>query len=535
MGGEGLKPGEIIAGYQVKRCLGVGGVGEVYLVVHLQLDKPFALKLLLREHADDPQFQARFTREMRTVSALDDHQNIVASTNAGITDGRAWLVMQYIDGQDGVRALAAAPSGLPPSEVVALAGAVASALDYAHRRGFVHRDVKPANILLGRDGRVYLTDFGIAKAVADPHPITTDGVPLTWAYASPEQIDGKDLDGRSDQYSLACTIQTLLTGQTPFQDLPLAARAANTPRRPSHDNARLPHPVDDVLAQAMATDPANRYPDCASFARALRTASGADPGTASGARRTAVGGTTIRNPQPTLPDRIGRAATTQAPTTPTPRRFRRPLMVGAAVLVLAGALLLWQLLAPSGGGTPTAPSAESTTGSTGSISTGSVSTAESVTSTADSSLAGGAGAAATVPAGSSPVVPLADVLDPAQPIGSGRSADQPVAGAPTITMGPRNCANGDQRLTVDVGPGLQRVTGTFLMSDDADPDTRTQVTVITHGVAGQPQTIAPRTGVTIAANVAGADSVVIELATAGSGTCGADDYQVFLTNALAYR
>ena len=133
------------------------------------------------------------------------------------------------------------------------------------------------------------------------------------------------------------------------------------------------------------------------------------------------------------------------------------------------------------------------------------------------------------------VVPLENLLDPQPPTRSGTSADARVSGAAAIALGPRNCPNGTQKYSVDLGSGLERITGTFLMSDDADPSTRTQVTVVADAVTVAEQTVAPRAGATIDVDVSGTRDLVIELATAGSGTCGSDDYLIFLTNAQAYR
>lgn len=511
MGGHGFKPGDVFAGYEVVRRLGEGGAGEVYLVRHAQLNKQFALKVLIPHKANNPEFEARFTREMRTVSALDGHSNIVASTNAGVTGDRPWLVMEFIDGRDAVTVLSAESSGLPVADVVHIAQSVGSALDYAHGQGFIHRDVKPGNILIRNDGHVFLTDFGIARAIIDPDPITTDGIPATWAYASPEQLNGQQLGGRSDQYSLAATVHTLLTGRTPFQNA-LAARAANDPPRPSHVNARLPPAVDAVVGRAMATDPSKRFADCASFALALQEAA-----TSSG--REDPGQDTLRS-MPGVSS-VRTIAATQLeplpPDRPNPTRPRWPLFIGGvAALVVAAAGTGIVLAGPDSGMASSNPAA---------------------TSSADTGLPAVSGGRSVTAAAASPaaVSPLADVLEPPLPTSSGRSADQPIAGAPTINLGPRNCANGVEQLTVDVGSGLERITGTFLMSDDADSTTHTQVTVIADGARGEPQTITPRSGVTIDSRVSGAGAVVIELATAGSGSCGSDDYEVFLTNSQAFR
>jgi len=215
-----LFPGEVFAGFVIERELGAGGMGVVYLARHPRLPRRVALKLLRTELGADPSFVARFQREAETVARLD-HPNIVAIDDSGAL----WISMRFIDGSTAAGALAEYQGGMPPERAVHIVEKVAAALDFAHRHHIVHRDVKPANILLtvGDDGdheRVYLTDFGVAKAMgeieAQATALTTAGnVVATLDYAAPEQIEGQSLDGRCDVYALGCVLYKLLTGAIP--------------------------------------------------------------------------------------------------------------------------------------------------------------------------------------------------------------------------------------------------------------------------------------------------------------------------------
>jgi len=206
-----LRPGEVFAGFVIERELGAGGMGVVYLARHPRLPRRVALKLLRTDLGSDPSFVARFQREADTVARLD-HPNIVAIDDSGAQDGMLWISMRFIDGDTAAGALAAYVDGMPPERAVHIIEKVAAALDFAHRKQVVHRDVKPANILLTDSDdddaeRVYLTDFGVAKAIGEIEMqatalTTAGGVVATLDYATPEQIEGKPLDGRCDVYAL---------------------------------------------------------------------------------------------------------------------------------------------------------------------------------------------------------------------------------------------------------------------------------------------------------------------------------------------
>jgi serine/threonine protein kinase len=287
MPGMSLRPGELFAGYTIERELGSGGMGAVYLARHPRLPRSDALKLLRTELCDDPNFVGRFEREADTVAQLD-HPNIVAVYDRGSADGQLWISMRFIDGTTADRALAGYDGGMPPERAVRIVARVASALDYAHRKQLLHRDVKPANILLaaGSDDddeseQVFLSDFGVAKAMGAAADriaslTTTGSVVATLDYASPEQIKGQPLDHRTDIYALGCVLYKLLTGRVPFPGDSIAARVyghINSPARPPSTLVEgLPVGFDDVVATAMAKDPDDRYPSCRALAQAAAVA-----------------------------------------------------------------------------------------------------------------------------------------------------------------------------------------------------------------------------------------------------------------------
>jgi serine/threonine protein kinase len=280
-----LQPGEVFAGFTIVRELGAGGMGVVYLARHPRLPRQVALKLLRADLGADPSFVERFRREAEIVAELD-HPAIVPVDDTGAERGRLWLSMPFIDGSTADRALADSPGGLPADRVVHIVDRVASALDFAHRRNLIHRDVKPANILLspgaeGEPERVYLSDFGVAKGFGElearsPALTVAGGVVATIDYAAPEQIEGRPLDGRCDVYALGCVLFKLLTGDIPFHGDNLGAkvyaRLHQDPPLVSHLRPALPREIDAVVARALEKDRDKRFQTCRDLAAAVRGA-----------------------------------------------------------------------------------------------------------------------------------------------------------------------------------------------------------------------------------------------------------------------
>ncbi|MEV6359756.1 ADP-ribosylglycohydrolase family protein [Nocardia asteroides] len=276
-----MRRGDVFAGFVVERELGRGGMGAVYAARDRRLPRLTALKLMHRDLFADHEIRTRFEREADLVAQLD-HPNIITVYDRGLEEERLWIAMQFVDGVD---AAAVPTAQLGTDRIAQILAQTASALDYAHRQGVLHRDVKPANILLSRtagvgagfDERVVLTDFGIAKLLDDTGGLTRTGqFTATIAYASPEQLSSAPLDHRGDQYSLACTVFRLLTGTGPF-DAPNPATVMlghlnAVPPRASTHRAAVPPAVDTVLAKAMAKEPARRFASCSDFAAAFAEA-----------------------------------------------------------------------------------------------------------------------------------------------------------------------------------------------------------------------------------------------------------------------
>jgi serine/threonine-protein kinase len=271
-----LADGATFAGYTIIRLLGAGGMGEVYLAAHPRLPRQDALKVLPASVTTDREFRERFEREADMVAALWN-PHIVGVHDRGEYDGQLWIAMDYVEGTDAAELLRDHPQGLPPADVLTIVNAVADALDYAHDRHLLHRDVKPANILVSRpesgERRILLADFGIARRDDDTSGLTATNMTVgTVSYAAPEQLMGSDLDGRADQYALAATAFHLLTGAPPFAHsnpaVVISQHLSATPPKLSLRRPELAH-LDDALAKALSKDPADRFARCADFARAL--------------------------------------------------------------------------------------------------------------------------------------------------------------------------------------------------------------------------------------------------------------------------
>ncbi len=277
-----ISVGEVFAGFTILRVLGAGAMGTVYLAAHPRLPRQDALKVLSAELTTDPQYRERFLREADLAASLS-HPNILGIHDRGEYDGQFWISMDYVAGTDAGRLLREYyPGGMPVADALAIITAVGSALDYAHQRGLLHRDVKPANILLDSGSqRIFLADFGIARRIEDTSGLTgTNMMVGTVSYAAPEQLKGEALDGRADQYALACTAFHLLTGAPPYVDSnPAVVMTKHCTAPPPPPGQRRPElaALDPVLARAMAKTPADRFPSCRDFTTQLQYLLGPPP------------------------------------------------------------------------------------------------------------------------------------------------------------------------------------------------------------------------------------------------------------------
>ena len=272
----GVRIGAEVSGYRVEELIGRGGMGEVYRAWDDRLERNVALKILIPRLADDDAFRERLLRESRLAASLD-HPNVVPVYDAGEADSRFFLAMRYVEGTD-LRAVLRGEGALSPERAIDIAAQVAGALDAAHERGLVHRDVKPSNVLLDERGHCYLADFGLTQSMAAQGQ-TTDGSLLgTLDYVAPEQIRGGDVDGRADVYSLGCLLFECLTGEVPFarpsEVATLYAHLEDEPPRPSERRPELPVELDDVLGRSMAKEPDERQPTCAALVAEARIALG---------------------------------------------------------------------------------------------------------------------------------------------------------------------------------------------------------------------------------------------------------------------
>jgi serine/threonine-protein kinase len=281
---EDTRIGTEVAGYRIEALIGRGGMGAVYLAEHLRLGRMVALKLLAPELAGNEKFRDRFLRESKIAASID-HPNIVPIYDADEADGVLFLAMRYVEGTD-LRGLISAEGRLDPARTAAIGQQLGDALDVAHARGLVHRDVKPANVLVtqrrdpaGRD-HMYLSDFGLTKRALSVSGLTQTGqIVGTIDYVAPEQVKGDPVDGRADQYSLGCLLYQCLTGEVPFpRDIEVAVLWAHVQEpSPSLAGAGFGEQIDAVIGKALAKEPKDRYETCGEFASAFSEAVGVTP------------------------------------------------------------------------------------------------------------------------------------------------------------------------------------------------------------------------------------------------------------------
>ncbi|KAA8890575.1 Stk1 family PASTA domain-containing Ser/Thr kinase [Nocardia colli] len=279
-------PKNLSSRYELGEIIGFGGMSEVHKARDLRLSRDVAIKVLRADLARDPTFYLRFKREAQNAAALN-HPAIVAVYDTGeakVDDGPLpYIVMEYVEG-DTLRDIVRGQGPLPPRRAMEVVADVCAALDFSHKAGIVHRDMKPANIMINRAGAVKVMDFGIARAIADSaNPMTqTAAVIGTAQYLSPEQARGETVDARSDVYSVGCVLFEILTGEPPFTgDSPVAVayqHVREDPRLPSHVHPGVPRELDSVILKAMSKNPANRYQSAAEMrADLIRVLGGQKP------------------------------------------------------------------------------------------------------------------------------------------------------------------------------------------------------------------------------------------------------------------
>ncbi len=275
--------GRTLGHYRLEEPVGRGGAGRIYRARHEVLATDAAVKVLDEELADDQAFRERFFSEARLAAAFSQrHPSIISIYDASEEDGLLYIAMDYVEAGD-LGAVIRRSGPFEPPRAVAILAQVAGALDAAHAAGFVHRDVKPANVLVDRGDRVFLTDFGIAKSTRSQLGLTRQGSFVgTIDYCSPEQIQGHPVDGRTDEYSLGCLLFECLTGQPPFlREIEVQTMYAQLTEPPPAVTAKrpgLPVALDGVLARALAKEPGERYGSCAELVGAVEAAlAGAPP------------------------------------------------------------------------------------------------------------------------------------------------------------------------------------------------------------------------------------------------------------------
>ena len=305
-----LTPGTVFAGHRIEGMAGRGGMGTVYRATHLALDHVVALKVIAADLAADDAFRERFRSESRIAVSLR-HPNVVPIHHAGEEDGLLFVTMDLIDGPD-LRRMLVANGTLPADRATKIIGQVASALDVAHSRGLVHRDIKPGNILVEAEARgggdhAYLTDFGLAKRfdqATEAGALTRTGAFVgTLDYVAPEQIRGDRVDARTDVYALGCVLYEAISGRAPFAD-----REENVAKIYAHLQDEPPWlpgdtdgPLDEVIARALAKEPRDRYPSAGDLARAATAALEGDEVLRSAERSVATGKAAPETGEPDVP------------------------------------------------------------------------------------------------------------------------------------------------------------------------------------------------------------------------------------------
>jgi serine/threonine protein kinase len=332
-----LAPGTVFAGHRIEALAGRGGMGVVYRATHLALDRTVALKVIAPTLIEDASTRQRFLRESKIAASID-HPNVIPVYYTGEEDGIAYIAMRFVPGED-LRSLVRAAGALEPARAARIVAQVAAALDAAHAASLVHRDVKPANVLLAPADHVYLSDFGLSKHALSVGGETKSGHWVgTLDYVAPEQIRSERPDARSDVYALGCVLHFALTGSPPYpregDEAKLWAHLSEPPPAPSDHVPGLPPGLDGVVARALAKQPGDRYPSAGDLGRAAVAAAGHDEVR----ERERVVGVGAAAPDET-PTETAFGPTAQIPPSPPrpprPLRRRRATAAGAAALTAA--------------------------------------------------------------------------------------------------------------------------------------------------------------------------------------------------------
>ncbi len=375
-----LHPGDVFAGHRIEGLAGRGGMGVVYRATELTLDRVVALKLIAPALAGDPDFRARFLRESRAAASIE-HPNVLPIYYAGEHGDELYIAMRYVDGQD-LRTLVRAAGSLPADRVANVVAQVGAALDVAHERGLVHRDVKPANVLLTPGDHAYLTDFGLAKHMESTAAISRPGGWVgTLGYVAPEQIRGERVDARTDVYALGCVLVHALSGRPPYvRDSEEATLWAHLHAPAPGVAEGVPEAFAGVVDRALAKDPADRYPSAGDLGRAALAAAGSMP--APGPERNVARGAAA--PAESVATSAETRGSRRSPRRPPPRRrppsrrsARRPSGAGSArllpalgaVAVVVAAIVVGVLLL-GGGDEPQTPDRASGGGGSFTVSDG---------------------------------------------------------------------------------------------------------------------------------------------------------------------
>ncbi|MGW5308269.1 Stk1 family PASTA domain-containing Ser/Thr kinase [Nocardia thailandica] len=352
-------PKNLSSRYELGEIIGFGGMSEVHKARDIRLSRDVAIKVLRADLARDPTFYLRFKREAQNAAALN-HPAIVAvyDTGEATVDGGPlpYIVMEYVEG-DTLRDIVRGKGPLPPRKAMEIIADVCAALDFSHKAGIVHRDMKPANIMLNRAGAVKVMDFGIARAMADSsNPMTqTAAVIGTAQYLSPEQARGEPVDARSDVYSVGCVLFEILTGVPPFTgDSPVAVayqHVKEDPQLPSKVNPGIPRELDSVILKAMAKNPANRYQTAAEMrADLIRVLGGQKPSAPMVMTEEESYQSDDGYDDAYDDDDRGPHTGEYDPVPPERKRRTGWIALGAAAVVLVAAGLYWVLLGPGSKG-----------------------------------------------------------------------------------------------------------------------------------------------------------------------------------------